>query len=163
VLQVAALCQGQGAHRITKYRSAVFVIVKHVQTGTGRRQQHSIARLCALLRTVHGLLHGVGIFEWHVFAGQGLPNQRCIAPDQNHGADVARYRFGQGCEVLPLAIATQNKHHFTVCTQAVQGRHGSAYVGTFAVVKKLDSVQNTDRLHPVRLAPVFAQTKQNRC
>ena len=43
----------------------------------------------------------------------------------------------------------------------MQGGYRGPDVGSFAVVKELDFIQDSDRLNPVRLAPVFAQTIQD--
>jgi hypothetical protein len=74
---------------------------------------------------------------------------------------MARHRVDQGCEVLPLALATEDEHQPALRAKADEGSGRGAHVGALAVVEIFDVLNHPHGLDPVRLAPVFAQTEQH--
>ncbi len=137
------------------------VVVEHVQAGAGGREQHRVARVRALRGGLHGLGQCGAVGQRHAHALQRGADLRRVAPDQHHGARMARHGRGQRREVLPLAVAAQDDHQAPVRAQAREGGHGSAYVGALAVVEILHLAHDADGLHAVRLATVFAQAVQH--
>ena len=138
------------------------VVVKHVKAGAGGREQHGVAAARLRGGQADSFRHSRGIEQRHLAIVQRGADQRRVAPDQHHGAGVARHRRGQQRKILALADAAQNQHQLALGAQTGQRGGGGADVGAFAVVKVFDAVEQRDQLDAVRLAPVLAQAVQHR-
>src|ERR1041384_7223849 len=81
--------------------TTVLIVRKHVETGTGRGQQHDVTRRCPLRRKIHGAPQGGHLghrggtlpslsYEWRRFS------------DQNHARDTSADRLGESGKVAAL-------------------------------------------------------------
>src|SRR5262245_24097518 len=76
----------QGMNQYLELTTAILIVRKHVETGTGRGQQDHIAWRCPLRRKTYGVPQGVRLsYRGETFPGPS--QQRRRFSDQNHARD----------------------------------------------------------------------------
>ena len=85
----------------------MFIVVEHVETGTGWGEQHGISRLAQLEAAPDRLGHRLDPLE-RSGSGERRADLLRRRPDQNHLAATLPDQLAQWTEVTPLVLAPQN-------------------------------------------------------
>ena len=97
-------------HRGGEHIAAMAVVAKHVEAGTGRRQQHRIAGARDALRLGDRRLHRLRALRVSHTLLERRGNGRRVLADQHGLAHLAAKHLGQGREILALALAAGDDH-----------------------------------------------------
>src|SRR3989304_1646843 len=141
---------GQPPHRRLEDPSSLFKVLEHIETGTGRREEHHIPRGripgCSLDRLLEARdrLGGTDTGE----------HRRELLPrpaDENGRLDPLFDQRDQGPEVGPLVQPTRDQDHRSR-RKPLDGLHGSPHVGPLGVVEVPDPGDLRHQVEP-RLGP----------
>ena len=132
-----------------------------IEAGTGRRQQHDIARLRQLPCRGDRRLHA-GCKQEPGGVGRLAGESRAIFTNQDRGAHMAPERFGQRGKILLLALATRDQNQVVIVGQAVDCGNGCADVGRLGIVDPAHAVALAHHLATVR-QPAKLACRRERC
>src|ERR1041384_1181187 len=100
--------------------TTVLIVRKHVETGTGRGQQHDVTRRCPLRRKIHGAPQGGRLGH----RGGTLPSlsqeRRCLS-NQNDSRDPPADRLGESGKVAALIPPAGDEPNRLDRTSVVEG------------------------------------------
>src|SRR5215813_12820731 len=140
--------------------AAVLVVVEHVEGGTGRREQHHVARARQGAGGGHRVPHGGGVDAGHARRLESRPYGGAIDPDEHRLAHVPPRGIRERREVLPLPFASRDQHDRL--REALERLYGRGDVGALGVVVVDDAAFLGDALDAVGDAAERADARADR-